>query len=90
MKLVGVPQWVRAICLLDDMLGLGDRVTKGPGGILGASPQVTSPSGRPQTTGARKVSGRERQAQQPERLNNSLGQWRCQRISQYTLVKSDI
>ena len=33
----------RALWLLDDMPGLGDRVTKGPGGILGASPQVTSP-----------------------------------------------
>jgi hypothetical protein len=57
----------RAIGRLDDIPGLGDRGTTGPGVILGASPQVTSPSGRPRTTGARKVSGRERQAKQPAR-----------------------
>ena len=63
----GTRELGRATCLLDDSPGLGDRVTKGPGVVLGASPQATSPSGRPRTMGARKVSGSERQAKQPER-----------------------
>jgi hypothetical protein len=57
----------RATCLLDDIPGMGDRVSKSPGGILGAFPEVPSPEGTPRTTEARKVSGSERQAKRPER-----------------------
>src|SRR6266436_2316857 len=33
----------RASCLLDDIPGMGDRVTKSPGGILGAFPRGPEP-----------------------------------------------
>jgi len=57
----------RATGLLDDVPGVGDRVTKSPGGILGAFPEVPSPEGTPRTMEARKVSGSERQVKRPER-----------------------
>ena len=63
----GTRELGRATCLLDAIPGGGDRVTKSPGGILGAFPEVPSPEGRPRTMEARTISGRERQAQRPER-----------------------
>ena len=39
----GTRELGRATCLLDEIPGVGDRVTKSPGGILGAFPVVPSP-----------------------------------------------
>ena len=55
----------RATCLLDHRPGMGDRVTTSPG-VTWSFLLATSPSGTPRTTEAGKVSGNERQVQDPE------------------------
>ena len=55
----------RALCLLDHMPGLGDRVTTGPG-VPWSFLLATSPEGTPRTTEAGKVSGNERHVKDPE------------------------
>src|SRR5262245_4165665 len=65
----GTRELGRAIGLLDERPGVGDRVTKGPG-VTGSFRLATSPTGTPRTREARQVSGNERQAKDPEK-----GQW---------------
>src|SRR5215510_7849197 len=65
----GTRELGRAIGLLDEKPGVGDRVTKGPG-VTGSFRLATSPTGTPRTREARKVSGNERQAKDPEK-----GRW---------------
>ena len=50
----GTRELGRAICLLDDMPGLGDRVTKGPGAVWALRPD-SAPCG--DTTNARSTQG---------------------------------
>src|SRR5215813_14645603 len=52
----GTRELGRAIGLLDEKPGVGDRVTKGLG-VTGSFRLATSPTGTPRTREARKVSG---------------------------------
>ena len=63
----GTRELGRATCLLDDIPGMGDRGTKGPGVVLGAATRSRARKGYHKRTEARKVSGSERQAKRPER-----------------------
>ena len=65
----GTRELGRAIGLLDERPGVGDRVTKSPGVTRGFR-LAMSPTGTPRTREARKVAGNERQAKDPEK-----GRW---------------
>ena len=56
----------RATCLLDEMPGIGDRVTKGPGEVGRLPPHHEPERDTTNITEAGKVSGSERRAKRPE------------------------